>query len=55
MSFALPEALLESINNAEPEIPNINPMILFVVSFSFNENAAIMVIKIGVVSINKEA
>ena len=55
MSFALPEELLDSINNVEPEMPNNNPMVLFVVSFSFKIQAAIMVIKIGVVSINKEA
>ena len=55
MSFALPEELLESINNVEPAMPNNNPMVLFIVSFSFKIHAAIIVMNIGVVSINNDA
>ena len=47
MSFALPEEHLERINNVEPAMPNSNPMVLFVVSFSFKIHAAIIVINIG--------
>ena len=55
MSFALPEECLDNIKITEPDMPKNKPMNLFVVSFSFKIHAAIMVMKIGVVSINKEA
>lgn len=50
-----PEFFLAIINTSAPVIPSNKPSILNLCKFSFKMKAAMMVIKIGVVSINKEA
>ena len=51
----VPEFFLAIINTSAPVIPSNNPRILNLCKCSFKINAAMMVIKIGVVNINKEA
>ena len=51
----VPEFFLAIINTSAPVMPNNKPRILNLCKCSFKMNAAIMVIKIGVVNINKEA